>query len=89
MGKLEKFYQISLATSRFTRNILTSISILNLITAISLSFTAMLLMYLLGQVSANLLTYSSSQAYNTRLESVVSFRLENVQDPIRSYIEKS
>jgi len=89
MGKLERFYQISLATSRFTRNILMSIPILNPITVISLSFTAMLLMYLLGQVSANLLAYSLSQAYNPRLESVVSFRLENVQNPIRSYIEKS
>lgn len=49
----------------------------------------MLLMYLLDQVSADLCIYWSSQAYNPRLESIVSFRLENVQDPIRSYIEKS
>lgn len=66
-----------------------SIPILNLITAISWSFTAMLSMYSLDQVSVNPLTYTSPQAYNPRLESVVLFRLENVQDTIRSYIEKS
>lgn len=39
-------------------------------------------MCLLGQVSTNLYIWRSIEPYNFRLEGLVSFRLENIQDPV-------